>query len=121
MDDARPPVFVIVFPLHQPFCFQPVNGDADRSAGQANLGAEHIHRERALVQQRFQNTEVREPQPSRANILMRMGFEGVEGLPENQPEMDAAEPKWRFCLRFQGLNPFKYLYINILDAKVIGN
>jgi hypothetical protein len=50
-----------------------------------------------------------------------MGFEGVEGLPENQPEMDAAELKWRFCLRFQGLNPFKYLYINILDAKVIGN
>ena len=51
---------------------------------------------------------------------MRMGFEGVEGFPENQPEVDTTELKWRFCLRFQGLNPFTYLYINILDAEIIG-
>ncbi len=106
MHDASPPVFGIVSPLHQPFCLQAVNGDADGAAGQPDLSAECAHRKRALVQQRFQNAEVGKPQPQRANALMRMGLQGVEGLPENQPEMDAAELKWRLCLRFQGLNPF---------------
>jgi len=90
VNDAGPAVARIVLSIHQPLALQPINGNADRTAGQPDLLSDLVHRKAALVKQNLQNAEVRETQPERSDVLQGVGLQGVESLPENEPEVDSA-------------------------------
>jgi hypothetical protein len=58
MNDAGAVVIGTFFPLNQSFFLQSVDCNADGTAGQPDLRANRVHRQRALVQQHFQNAEI---------------------------------------------------------------
>src|SRR5436309_4164765 len=90
VNDARAAVFGIVLALDQGFFLQTVDRDANRATGEPDLLTESIHRQRTFVQQNFEHSKVRQPQAERMNVIESMELEGVESLPEHQPEMRAA-------------------------------
>ena len=54
------PIVRVVFSFHETFVFQPVDGDADGAAGQADFPADCVYRQRSFMQENFQDAEVRQ-------------------------------------------------------------
>jgi hypothetical protein len=89
-DNARTPVSRIVPARHQALALQPVDRRRNRAARQKNLGSQFVDRERAFVQQRFEDSEIAQTHPQGNHARLGKRFERPSSLPEHEPQVNTA-------------------------------
>jgi hypothetical protein len=85
VNDTRAAVVGIGLALDEAFILQAVDRDTDGTAGEPDLLAERIHRQRAFVEQNLEHAKIREAKAERMNVPESVRLESVESLPEHQP------------------------------------
>jgi hypothetical protein len=97
-DDSNPAVGGMVFANDKPLAFEPVNGSRNGSRRQVDHLTDDVHRERALMQQRLEDTEVRVAKID--SLYARFGIreQGPVSLPDNQEYVGSITLSRFLCL-----------------------
>ena len=86
---AHAAVVRVILARNEPFFDQPIDGHADGSGSEPDLWADGIHRERALMQENFQDAEIGVAQFCPLDALGRVREQRLKGFHENEPDMNA--------------------------------
>ena len=86
---AHAAVVRVIFARDEPFFNQPIDGHADGSGREPDFRADGIHRERALMQENFQDAEIGVAQFCPLDALGRVREQRLKGFHENEPDMNA--------------------------------
>src|SRR4029453_9634225 len=81
LDQAHAPILGIL-PFHKRCLLQPIDRHTDRSRREPYFGTNRIDRQRSLVKQYLEHTEIRVPEacPAQVQALARMSGQGAERL-----------------------------------------
>jgi hypothetical protein len=119
---ADPPFVAVLNPAYQPPGMKAVHGYADGSRRQTHLRADHVHRQRAFMQQHFQRAEVGIAQSRLLQIRLGQLADRLERLNKDEPYVD---PRRGFYLHaepdscIQSKYRVKYIDINIFDINLL--
>jgi len=113
---ADAPVARVIFARDEAFFDQSIDCDADGARREPDFWADGIHRERALMQENFQDAEIRVAQFCLLNALRCVGKQRLKGFHENEPDMNAAG-----VLRFSGWFSFHKLFVDYdyIDVNIL--
>ena len=107
----------MILARNEPFFNQPVDRHTDRSGSEPDFWADGIDRKRALMQEDFQDAEIRVAQVCPLNALGRVREQRLKGFHENEPDMNTGGVlPWgcSFPSHFQF-----YLDIDCIDVNII--
>ena len=76
-----------VLARNQTFLDQPIDGHTDGSGGEPDHRADRIDRKRSLMQERFENAEIRVAQFCPLDAFLRVRGECVKSLHQDEPDM----------------------------------
>ena len=100
----------------EPFFNQPIDGHTDRSWREPDLWAECIHRERAFMEENFQDAEIRVAQFCPLDARLRVREQRLKGFHENEPDTHAGAVLPRSCsfplIQF-------YLDVDCIDINIL--
>ncbi len=86
---AHPSVVRVILARNEPSFNQPIDSHADGSRSEPDLWANRIHRERAFMQERFQDAEIGVAQLRPLDALLRVREQRLKGFHQNEPDMNA--------------------------------
>src|SRR5437868_6294361 len=89
LNPAHPAVVRVIFARNEPFFNQSIDGDTDGSGREPDFRADGIDRERALMQENFQDAEIGVAQFCSLDAPGGVREEGLKSFHENEPDMDA--------------------------------
>src|ERR1700761_2618689 len=113
---VHPAVVGVILARNEPFLNQPINRNTDRSRREPDLGADRIDRERSLMQQNFQYSEIGVAQFYPLDALGGVRDQRLKGFHKNEPDIHAAAV-WPWSCLFP---PHAiYLDANCIDANIL--
>jgi hypothetical protein len=86
---AHTPVAGVIFARDESFFYQSIDRHADRAWRQPHLRTHRIHWQRSLMQERFENAEIRVAQLGSLDAIGGMRHQSLEGFHENEPDVNA--------------------------------
>ncbi len=86
---AHAAVVGVVFARDEPFFNEPIHGHANGSGREPDLWANRIHRERAFMQENFQDAEIGVAQFCPLDALGGVREQSLKGFHENEPDVNA--------------------------------
>ena len=117
---AHAAIVGMVFARDEPFLDEPIHGHANLSGREPDLWANRIHRERALMQENFQDAEIGVAQFCPPDAPGRVREQRLKGFHENEPDMNASRilPRGGFFFFFFYLYlDMNCIFVNIMYIK----
>ncbi len=96
MDDASTTIFGIIVARDQSAGFEAIDRRRHRAAGEKHLLSKLLHRQRTLVKQSLEDSEVGGSHVEAGDAASGVCLDGTGGLPEKKPQVDATQIRFVF-------------------------